>query len=108
MGSEDKIFKSEHIELFHEALCNQGIQGCKKEIVKGKNHAFDMWCEIGDEVDREVVWPAARWLAGWVERKTDDDLKGDEGTEVEEVESLEGSWVEDQSGDNGRDMGLGF
>jgi len=64
IGDADDIFDVSHVHDFHEALEKRGVK-CKKMILPNKKHAFDIWEEIGGEVDRITIRNAVKLVTSW-------------------------------------------
>ncbi|KAH8812928.1 Alpha/Beta hydrolase protein [Xylogone sp. PMI_703] len=65
IGSMDEAFEESHVITFDEKLKKNGIPS-KAVVVDGKSHAFDMESQIGDEIHKTVISPAADWIIGYV------------------------------------------
>ncbi|KAH8674371.1 Alpha/Beta hydrolase protein [Tricladium varicosporioides] len=61
IAEDDDIFDSSHGHSFHEALKQLGVE-CKKIVVPGRGHAFDIWEAVGGEIDKKVIDPAVKWV----------------------------------------------
>ncbi len=70
MGTNDEIFDISQVNHFHHALESQGIP-CKKVILPGLLHAFDVREDVGSEIHLNVLRPAVRWVVDHAEVKGD-------------------------------------
>lgn len=62
IGTEDKVFDASHVTNFHAALKKQGVDSVAI-VAPNMEHAFDIWAEVGGDVDVEILSQAVDWVA---------------------------------------------
>jgi hypothetical protein len=67
-GTADEVFEVSHATEFDKKLKERGVESVAI-VVPNMGHAFDVWAEVGGDVDEGIVRPAVGWVAGFAEVK---------------------------------------
>jgi hypothetical protein len=62
--TDDKVFGASHATTLHAALKKLGVESMAV-VAPGMEHASEIWAEVGDKMDVEILSPAVSWVAGF-------------------------------------------